>query len=217
MRTLLAILSCRRDLPLEMCQRTTFLQNCPMDYRFFHGRSHAQLPTDAVRLDVEDDFANLPFKTQAMCRWALEQGYDFVFKTDTDTYIRIDRLLSSGFESYDYSGYFNYEPGPGAYASGGSGYWLSAAAMRIVSAAQMHVDNPNWELGNQSTRGEDLQICWALRDSGIHCHKDDRYRLRYPGPLPLNLYITLHDVMVGEKHHRIPKAHFDWVRNGGRQ
>ena len=56
-------------------------------------------------LAVPDDYANLWKKTQAICRWAVFGGYDYIARIDTDTYVHVPRLLASGFENYDYSGY----------------------------------------------------------------------------------------------------------------
>ena len=43
---------------------------------------------DEVALPVPDDYFHLVFKTKAMHKWALENGFDFVYKCDTDTYCR---------------------------------------------------------------------------------------------------------------------------------
>ncbi len=218
MKVLLAILSCARDQHLERLQRETFLRDCPVDHRFFRGFG-PRLPApcaDTVFLDVDDGFPSLPFKTGAALRWALAEGYDYVFKCDTDTYARPERLLASGFEASDYAGYFRYDPGPGAYASGGSGYWLSRKAMEIAADYAFFLDHQNHERFEPSTRGEDLQVGWAMRDAGILCRKDERYRLTAPGPTARNYTITLHDVAQPDKARRIPEAHREWLASGGR-
>lgn len=215
MKILLAILSCERDVFLEHAQLMTFLRGAKIDYRFFRGRCGASLRDDVIHLDCPDDFPSLPFKTQAMCSWALGQGYDYIFKCDTDTYVRPERLLASNFSRYDYSGYFSYEPGPGAYASGGSGYWLSARAAHIVTQAKFIID-PQKDSVEPSTRGEDLQVGWALRDANISCAKDVRYRLRDPGPRFNNPYITLHDVVSPLKSaERMSQVHREWLKSCG--
>lgn len=217
-KVLLAILACERDVALQNLQRQMFLKNTSLDYRFFAGSANLKSP-DVVSLGVSDDFLALPFKTQAMCRWAFENGYDFVFKLDTDTYLRPERLIPSGFQRHNYTGFFSYDPGPGAYASGGPGYWLSRASMEIVSGSKaIFLDMPNPSNPTEpSWRGEDLQVCWVLRDHGIHCHKDLRYCLRSPGPLPGNNLITVHDVLIKDKRQRLETAHRAWLQAGGRQ
>ena len=214
MKPLLAILSCEADALLEVGQRATFLKNSPIEHRFFRGRGQDLKHADVVNLNVQDDFNSLPFKTQAMLAWALANGYTHVFKCDTDTYVRPERLLTSGFERLDYAGYFVYDPCPGAYASGGSGYWISARAAALVTCATFISDYPNERTGDHSSRGEDLQVCWALRDHGISCVKDERYRLREPGPLRRNDYITLHDVIKPIKSlSRMAEVHQEFLNS----
>lgn len=124
-------------------------------------------------LGVPDDYGHLPEKTRAICKYA--EGFDYLFKCDTDTYASISRLLASGFEQYDYSGYVL----DSGYCSGGAGYWLSQKAMRIV-AEQPIV----WEY-------EDMQVGLTLKRFGILPHHDERYAL-YRDVLPDNDVISRH-------------------------
>lgn len=220
MRVLLAIKSCARLAALENVQRHTFLPNCPCDYRFFRGWENVDGP-DVVALDAPDEYPFLPFKTHAIARWTLDAGYDFAFLCDTDTYVRPERLLASGFERHDYTGFFSYDapdapkpPGSHhAYASGGSGYWLSRRGLELVAAATPWRDNIDPVRG--SLRGEDLWVGWTIGDAGIVCHKDPRYRLYAPGPLAHNDTITIHDVRL-DTNDRVPAAHRQWLASGGR-
>lgn len=80
-----------------------------VDLRFFYGKppdKTVRLKPDEISLDVPDDYHNLPFKMQAIYKWALQHGYEYIVKADDDTFLYIDRLLRSGFESYDQMGYF---------------------------------------------------------------------------------------------------------------
>lgn len=214
---LLAIKSCHVHAHLEDIQRRTCLKDCPMDYKFFRGSGRPSTATnDVVLLESPDGFLELPFKMQGIMRWCLEQGYDNVFFADTDTYIRPERLRSSlAPYTYDYVGYFVYDPEPRAYAVGGSGYWLSNRAMRAVVEASFILDTPNHHKMEPSTRGEDLQVGWAVQAIGIRCQKDDRYRLTPDGPLRGNDYVTLHDIRVADKRERVLQAHEAWLNSGG--
>src|SRR3990172_12833817 len=114
MRPLIAVMSCGRDA-LNGCHRAircTWVTQVPngIEYRIFVGRGEQPLEPDEVRLDVPDDYNGLVLKSQAIRRWALDQGYDFVFKADRDTYIAPVRLLKSGFEKHDYVGHFPMHP-----------------------------------------------------------------------------------------------------------
>jgi hypothetical protein len=147
MRILLAITSCHPRAPIRQTIRETWLRDLDparADYRFFIGRPRPSSgPSDEVYLECEDTYAALTSKTHALARWALAAGYDWLFKCDDDTYVRPDRLLSSGFERDDYSGFIGGRwgnlPGSGgreivyAYAQGGAGYWLSRRALALVA------------------------------------------------------------------------------------
>lgn len=156
MKILIAILSCSRDAENGFNQvvRETWGRHVDGDLRFFMGRNAVVSCEDEILLDAEDGYLDLPYKSRELQRWVTSQGYDFVYKCDTDTYVRPHVLLESNFHEFDYVGVFNGPLGvpnkvPGgwmtrpsgrtgdffAWPSGGSGYWLSAKASRIVAEA----------------------------------------------------------------------------------
>jgi hypothetical protein len=126
-------------------------------------------------------------KTEALARYALKHGYDYVFKCDDDTYVYPDRLLRSGFENYDYSGNLDkhHAPDVGWYrwAQGGAGYWLSHRAMLLVATGLTRI------------RAEDFAVGQLLAANGITAHHDERYcpAIRQ-GEVPKSDPITLHKV-----------------------
>ena len=162
MNTLIAIKSCQKHWDRVAVQRETWA-----DY-------HVTTFT-GFDLNVPDDYPNLPFKTQAICRWALKRNHDFAHLTDTDTYVALDRLLSV--VPTDYLGREHYEGKN--YALGGPGYWLSAKAMEILANAKC------WQ-GN-----EDEWVGWNLAEAGIKLTHDPRYSI-YTPCLPGNDVITQH-------------------------
>jgi hypothetical protein len=117
-----------------------------VDLKFFYGEPHPErgcicggiLPrkdcpghpkADEVYLSVLDDYEHLPHKTQAICRWAVERGYDYIFKCDTDTAVYVDRLIRELLgRPFEYGGFVNSVNE----CSGGPGYFLSQRAARIV-------------------------------------------------------------------------------------
>lgn len=214
MKPLIAILSCVKDRPYAQAQRETCLKDSVCDYRFFYGGVPVP-PLYATAWDevwfekIGDDYASLPFKTQSICRWALANAYDYIFKCDTDTYVHVPRLLASGYEQWDYSGYYrgNHEV-PGGYASGGSGYWLSRRAMEVVANTEMQLD---WIDGDRGyVCGEDLQVGRAMLRAGIICYWDERYRLDAHLPDPTNDLITNHNVREPNKGDQMRNVH-RWV------
>lgn len=204
MRALIGILSCHRDNEQDaICQQTWLNQRLPAaDYRFFRGVPIGlPLPDSHVTLNVGDDYNSLPFKTQAMCRWALLKGYDYLFKCDNDTYVHIPRLMASGFERHAYSGW-NWG-GTGGYCSGGAGYWLDRKCMGIIGDAEITADWRHPEHGG-SMNGEDLQVGAILHRHGIDPFDDPRYRIRAPWNPDT---ISLHDVVLPAKGEDMKKLH----------
>ena len=116
---------------------------------------------DEVFLDVKDDYASLPYKTRAMCRWALDNGYTHLLKADDDTYVYVDRILKSGFEKWPWIGRYN----GGMFVAGGPAYWLNKEAMEIVASSSINRDE--W--------AEDIWVAKRLNLAGIHPHFDSRY------------------------------------------
>lgn len=156
MKLLIAVKSCQHDLERgdhEVIRQTwgKDAEALGIDVRFFIGRplvgasEKPHLP-DEIRVNCDDDYHSLPYKTREICRWATV--YDHIFLCDTDTCVWPKKLLSCGFESYDYVGqitkpfgqtfYYNAPNRDGVpeihnscygWASGGIGYFLSRKAV----------------------------------------------------------------------------------------
>lgn len=131
---------------------------------------------DGEILGCPDDYPNLPFKTQAICRAAMQLQREPIFLPDTDTYIALDRLLSN-VPTDDYVGRRHYEDKN--YALGGPGYWLSRKAMQILADAPCAPGN------------EDEWVGTTLAAAGIGLHHDERYSI-YTPCLPTNDVISQH-------------------------
>jgi hypothetical protein len=189
-RVLVGVLSChqRRNLELRRSQRRTWMQNLPsgMDVLHFVGDGDTSGEAGVVSLHCPDDYNSLIYKTRALIKFALERGYQFLFKTDDDVYLRPDQLMASGFEAYDYSGWARGR----MYCQGGSGYWLSSKAMRAVYG---DVDSPE----SYETLWEDDYIGQVLAKSGILPHHDDRYLVGPQGSYTQirKDFVTLHKLM----------------------
>lgn len=180
MKILIAVKSCHRDIALGFNQivRDTWGRDFPVT--FFVGRGQSELADDEVMLDCPDEYLDLPAKVRTILAWALWRGYDFVFLCDTDSYVAVDQLLSSGFEDYDYVGNFNGELGKPkavegahyAWTSGGDGYWLSRKATEIVATAPEPTD---W--AEDKITG---QLLGPLIASGEIKAKDDKRYADFP-------------------------------------
>lgn len=194
-RILLAILSCHSNThghdwgsSLREAQRATWLREATVEHRYFLGRGGGTAEADEVWLDVPDGYDSLPTKSLALIAWAYERDYEFIFKCDDDTYCRSDRLLQSGFETNDYSGFRKVSPwfgGPIEFAQGGAGYWLSRKAMAATLVPEL---KPSITWGP-----EDLNVARLLRFAGIAVHHDPRYQWTMDRvPSPDNDIITAH-------------------------
>ena len=164
------------------------LDKLNVDHKFFYGRGGNREPlADEVFLDVPDDYVNLPYKLRAIFRWALAQGYEYIFVCDDDTYVWSDRLLASGFEYHDYVGYdwawnLSDKDNDNNFASG-LGYWVSAKAAKIVATTPEQIANHLFQCA------DDVWVGHVLREAGIRVEHDARYH-----PNNANKFIDIGDV-----------------------
>jgi hypothetical protein len=135
-----------------------FLQYPNVDVRFFYGRPESGYPRkpfgDEIFLECGDGYDSLIQKTYGICKYAAENGYRFVYKADTDTFVYADRLLLEIMENhFDYAGYLHADV-----CSGGPGYLLSQRACDIIRT-----------LGRSPRHfyAEDVHVSRVLSESGI--------------------------------------------------
>jgi hypothetical protein len=182
-KILIAVVTCHRFRGRADILRRTWVPDVggKADVRFFLGNGgvhDGNPPSDEVWLDVGDDYKSLRLKTQAVFRWAVEQGYDFVFKTDDDVYVIPERLFKD-FLEVDYAGRVRpashendapriYGPKESPFCSG-YGYWLSQKAAQIVATSP---ENFDW--------AEDRYCGNMLFLAGIHPHHDVNFVLWPP-------------------------------------
>ena len=104
-------------------------------------------------------------RTRAFCQWALKSSWgEYLFKTDDDSRLHLDRLLQYNTHGADYIG-AEWKPGVG-YASG-NGYLLSRAAAKIVADNMVE-----WE------GSEDVNVGNAMRAAGVRLTIDnERFRV----------------------------------------
>lgn len=148
-----------------------------LDYKFFTG-GPAYLE-DEVHLDVLDDYQHVTYKTVGSRRWALEHGYDFIFQTFPDVYIRPERLMAALDTTKDYVGYPLVDGHP--YASGGAGYWQSKQA-----AEYLLLEGDPWDWAEDRWVGE------IMLKRGFTLWSDKRYSPIAQPVLKRNTGITSH-------------------------
>lgn len=129
--------------------------------RFFYGgtpRGDFEALQDEVYLDVPDDYERLADKIQGICRYALDNGFEYLVKCDDDTLLYVDRLLRSGFDSVHQMGWYGCPHKPGQRCecySTGMCYTLNRQCMELIVAAPI----THW--------AEDLWVGRVLRAAGI--------------------------------------------------
>lgn len=155
--------------------RRTWIERWGADvsYKFVLGRECNNPAEDELIVDASDAYEGLSYKVRAARAWASANGFDYTFHCGTDTYVVVPRLLESGFEHSDYSGYLIhdehrlYAPRNIQFAQGGGGYWLSAFAGGFVEKAAL----PEWNSG----KAEDVFVANALFDAAILPRHDVGY------------------------------------------
>ena len=189
-KLLIAIASCNRDSKNGFNQaiRDTWLKDASVNYKFFLGSGSTDPREDEIILNCPDDYLSLPQKTLEILRWALKEGYDYIYKCDTDTFVMPEKLLESGFENYDYVGTFNGDLGiPNfvysslySWASGGSGYCVSKKSADIIlregvtgkaMCPRLHIPCEDLWIGQVLGPG--------IRDKSLKAHDDSRYGRHY--------------------------------------
>lgn len=174
-KILIAIITCKQNADRVLAQQDTWIPRAIVagyDVQIFDGE----------RLGLPDDYYSLVQKTQAVCRWALMQGYVRMLKVDDDCCIRVNQFRPS---RHDYAGIFVPASDAGScivpptvpakpkgtypynYAAGGA-YWLSRKAMTIVADAQ---PNGDW--------AEDRFVGDTLGKHGILVQRLPGYVLAY--------------------------------------
>lgn len=126
--------------------------------KFFYGKPADGYPrqplADEVFLDVPDGYGSLIEKSVAVCKWAAEREFEYMYKCDTDTWVYAEKLLVEMMENaFDYAGYRHANV-----ASGGPGYFLSRRAIEIIAR---HGD------GRRHDYAEDVHVSRVLAEHNI--------------------------------------------------
>lgn len=159
--TLVAVVSCHSRPAYRAAQRRTWAQHLKADVRFFvgdSGRVSQGLP-DEVDLLVDDSYDGLSQKTHAIARWALDRGYEAVFKVNDDVMIFPSRFQMPVPEA-DYAGWVWDE---GTWIQGHA-YWMRRRALEILC------DQPVPPVA--STQVEDRWVGKVLVGAGVKAWSD---------------------------------------------
>jgi hypothetical protein len=129
--------------------RQTFLRQSKLDHVYVFGRPPlpdwsilAPPEPDELWVDCDDRKEWMYHKVQALCQYALDQGYSYLFRVCDDTQLFTERLAEAGLEPFDYAGQMPCKFSLGGtfktwfriydYMHGGTGIWLSRKAMQMI-------------------------------------------------------------------------------------
>lgn len=182
----------------EQCRRTWLKEWGELvDYRFVFGAGYSPKNDDEISFPVDDSYQGLPAKIQASHKWAYDQGFNFILKTDCDMYVHIPRLLRSGFEQHSYVGNLFWPDAPHKFVLGAA-YWLDKKATEILVNAPL----PPYPADG----GDDLWVGRVMERNQIPIHHDGRYYIG--NEIPWDSVITVHTsgpppISMAEVHNRI--------------
>ena len=178
-RPIILITTCSYRLEWNDQCRETWLKEWGslIPYRFIFGQGYMCSRSDEMNFPVDDSYNGLPAKIQASHKWAFDQEYTHILKTDSDMYIHIPRLLRSGFEKFSYSGNRYYPE-----FVMGAAYWLDRQATEILINAPLPYPG--------SPGGDDIWVGKIMDANGIPAHHDARYHIGKD--IPWDDFISLH-------------------------
>lgn len=139
MKVLVLILTCDQTQHRADTCVNTWIQdiNSPHEYHFYGSENQSKTMSNTWNCGPRDGEhrLRLPEKTYKMLHKSLEHEWDFLYKCDDDTYLRVNKLINF-LQPLDHTQdhYIGWViENPHAYALGGSGYVLSrSAAVKCV-------------------------------------------------------------------------------------
>lgn len=180
--TLVASIGCRTRPRHQLAQRATWGSALTADVRFFVGAGAAV--DETVVLDADDSYDGLAQKTWALAHWALERGYEWVFKVNDDVLIRpsVFRLppLTTRYAGWD-------QEGRGTWLQGHA-YWLHREALEIIAAQPKPAVLPSREQVEDRWVGRVLTAAGVpvFADPGIGQVQNAKSVARVPMPVLLD-------------------------------
>lgn len=189
------------------------LKDSPIDYKFVYGSAASNdLPNreplaDELFFDVDDRREWMVLKNKELFKYAMANGYDFVFRCCDDTALYPERLLQHAplLALHDYAGTFCGHGNYGGkifclrymdYCHGGVGVWLSHKAMNRLLA-------DDWKGPTPSPYPMEMEVMPGIWHPSYDTYWDDLWmgevlkgNLRYGERRRNDLYNNYGDIMV---------------------
>jgi hypothetical protein len=112
MKLFVGIVTCRKNLAkIEYLRKTWLkdLKNYNIEYKIFIGKNDDVVSNnDIIVLDVDVDYESLKQKTRGVLEYANKNiEYDYILKTDDDTFVDVYNLKHLNFDLKQYVGWFS--------------------------------------------------------------------------------------------------------------
>jgi hypothetical protein len=200
-------------IPHVQSQRAR-MANSPLDYKFIYGAAESQAVkveprsplSDELFFPVDDTKPFMVLKDKALFQWALDHGYEYVFRACDDSVVYPERIIwhFDYLKQHDYAGTMcgygkiaGTKPGEGIfvlryldYMHGGVGIWLSRKAMEMLIA-------DDWKGPYSSPYSNQIELTPGsfFKGSWGHAYWDDHWigevlkgNLNYNDPRRNNIY-----------------------------
>ena len=194
-RILCAIISHAKSPRRDTIRKTWLPLVTPeVDAKFFVGTHDEKLEDEVITLCCNDTHEGIPDKVREICRWALERGYEFMWKVDDDVQLKPSKLA-------DISSPFAAVILPDAAYPGISGflYGFDRRCMEILSSSPIPVYADGWDCGYYQ---DEYWVADKLGRAGIPCKliiECGVLRQSYEKAFPPYWVIAVHGESVAER------------------
>lgn len=106
-RIILATTTCKRFLyKVDVIRKSWLYNSADVKHLFFIGGDVEEKNNDIVTLNCDDSYNFLTQKTRKMFEYCLKyEDFDYIVKTNDDSFVDINKFLATNYELYDYGGY----------------------------------------------------------------------------------------------------------------
>jgi hypothetical protein len=94
MKILILVLSTVDDIQIEIIKKTWASYRLPeIDIYFYYGKNDLKNTNNNIYLDVIEKYENMGYKTLKMFEYIKDFEFDYIFRTNTSSYINQEKLL----------------------------------------------------------------------------------------------------------------------------
>jgi len=133
MKILILVLSSVNDIQIEPIKQTWASYKLPeIDIFFYYGKNDLKNTDRDIYLDVMEKYENMGYKTLKMFEYIKDFEYDYVFRTNTSSYVNQEKLLEFLSDKPRDNFYCGIKGYCGIYFCSGCGYFLSKNLVNMI-------------------------------------------------------------------------------------